>query len=57
MQDLRCKHEYLNNVQRWLMITGNDESDKHQDARDRRDWCLIDRLYIKQGISYSVERL
>ena len=44
MQDPRYKHEYLNRVQNWVTVTGeddDDESDKHLEARDRRYSCLI----------------
>ena len=41
-RDPRYKHEYLDRVQSWITVTGNqdDESDKHLEARDRRYSCL-----------------
>ena len=42
IRDPTYKHEYLDRVQSWLMVTeeNDDESDKHLVAQDRRYSCL-----------------
>ena len=42
MPDPRYEHEYLDIVQILITVTGNDESDKHLEARDgdQRYSCL-----------------
>ena len=40
MPDPRYEHEYLDIVQILITVTGNDESDKHLEVRDRRYSCL-----------------
>ena len=44
MQELRYKHEYLDRVQSWKTVIGDekdDESDIHLEARDRRSYILV----------------
>ena len=60
--DPRCKHEYIDLIERYPDDDGGEESDKHIKARDRRNSCLISlsrkmrkiiRICLKQVSSTS----